>query len=41
LFVAEIDKGDVLLQVSPSSERQECGDETGKMKKRTKRQILK
>jgi len=31
----------VLLQVPPSSEKQERGNETGSMRKRTKRQILK
>jgi len=41
LFVADSAKGAVLLHISASSERQECGDETGILKKRTKRQILK
>jgi hypothetical protein len=40
LFVAD-DAGDaVLLHVSASSERQECGNKTG-LKKRTKHEILK
>jgi hypothetical protein len=41
LFVTDSARDAVLLHVSASSEGQECGDETEKLKERTKRQILK
>jgi hypothetical protein len=41
LSVADSAGGAVILRVSASSEGQERGKETGLMKKRTKRQILK
>jgi hypothetical protein len=40
LSVADNARDDVFLHVSTSSERQQCGKETGAMIKRTKHQIL-
>jgi hypothetical protein len=40
LSVADNARDDVLLHVSASSKRQECGNETGLKKKRTQHQIL-